>query len=97
MQSFKEEAGLAVKEFIDNYTAYLEEIIVAVESFKSHSKERPAQVDISAIDYKPRTRPYLSQVVDKARAANPERYNSQFKEYFKFELMKDDRRLLAAV
>ena len=97
VQNYAEEAGTAVKVFIDTCPGYLKDIIFAVELFKRYSKERPAEVDITTIDYKPETREYLSQVVELANRGNPEKRNADLKDYFKFELVRKGKQILARI
>jgi LAGLIDADG-like domain len=103
-ENFKEEKVLGIRSYFDGRPAYLKDIVLAIEKFRSDIKnsemkpeERPTMILISKIDYKPKSAAYLSDVMHLARRGSPERNNTKLKEYFGFEIKRENNEFYALI
>mgnify|MGYP000574841169 CR=1 FL=1 len=99
VESFEETREEAVARLFDSFPIYLKEIVSAVELVKRKITKVPVTIPLSKIRYKPGSPKfgYFSEVLRDARKSNPQRWNSKLKDYFGFELKREDNDLTATI
>lgn len=86
----------------DTLPEYLKDIVKAVEAWRraltktKTTVQIPFELHLNILNYTPKSR-YFSQSLLLARQSNPEKHNEELKNYFGFDLIKDDHSLIATV